>query len=181
MGRAATVNFSADNSTITLKFKQLPGITFEKLSTAEKAALDGKKGNAYISVGGVNMYAESFMASGTFLDEVHGVDWLQSQIESNVFTRLYAAATKVPYTDKGAAQLEQQVRDALAQGVRNGLLAPGENSEGDFLAEGYITSVVPVADVPPADKSNRKGPTISFTAILAGAIHSIEINGVVES
>ena len=39
-GRAFTVNFNQPNSTITLKFKQMPGITVQELTVNEKAALD---------------------------------------------------------------------------------------------------------------------------------------------
>lgn len=41
-GRAFTVNFNGSNTTIILKFKQEPGITYETLTTDQAAALDAK-------------------------------------------------------------------------------------------------------------------------------------------
>lgn len=179
-GKAFTVNFNQPNSTITLKFKQLPGITVEKLTQNQKAVLDSKNINALIDVGGNSMFAESYMANGVFFDEVHGVDWLQNAIQTNVFGYLYTRDTKVPYTDKGVAALQQQVTNALDEAVRNGLIAPGETIDGDFLPNGYRVTVVPVSDINQSDKEARNYPSISFVVIGAGAIHSVQIDGVFE-
>ena len=180
LGRAFTVNFNQPNSTLTLKFKQLPGTTVEALTQTQKAVIDRKNANSLIRVGDSTMYAESFMASGIFFDEVHGIDWLQNAVETNVFGLLLSSATKIPYTTKGAAALEQQVINALDEGVRNGLLAPGVTIEGEFLARGYRTTVVPVADINQSDQEARSYPGLSFVALGAGAIHSAQINGTFE-
>lgn len=71
-GRAFSVDFTAGNPSITLKFKQLPGITFEDISYSQKLALDTKGCNAFISVAGNLMLAEGVMVGGRFFDEVHG-------------------------------------------------------------------------------------------------------------
>lgn len=179
-GRAFTVNFNQPNSTITLKFKQMPGITQEDINSSQKAVLDSKFANALIVVGASDMYAESFMASGVFFDEVHGIDWLQNAIQTNVFGYLLTRTTKVPYTDKGVAALEQQVISALDEAVRNGLIAPGETIDGEFLGTGYKTTTIAVADINQSDVEARHYPGLSFTVIGAGAIHSVQINGVFE-
>jgi len=179
-GRAFTVNFNQSNSTITLKFKQLPGITVESLTQNDKTVLDSKSVNALITVGSSDMYSESFMADGTFFDEVHGIDWLQNAIETNVFGYLLTQTTKVPYTDKGVAGVEQQVRSALDEAVRNGLIAPGEDIEGTYLPNGYTITTIPVADINQGDKEARFYPGLSFVCLGAGAIHRVQINGVFE-
>lgn len=180
LGRAFTVNFNQPDSTLTLKFKQMPGITVEDLTVSEKGVLDSKKANALIDVGGSFMFAESFMASGVFFDEVHGIDWLQNAIETNVFGYLLTRTTKVPYTNKGTAAIEQQVIKALDEAVRNGLIAPGETIDGEFLATGYKTVVLDVADINQSDVEARHYPGLSFVVLGAGAIHSVQINGVFE-
>lgn len=178
--RAFTVNFSQPNSTITLKFKQLPGITTASLNTTEKTAVDDKYANAYISVGSNPMFAESFMANGHFFDEIHGIDWLQNAIETNVFGKLYTTPTKVANTDNGNASLQQQVDLALDEGIRNGLGAPGFAENGTYLAKGYKSYVTPVAEMPQGSSSARQGADISFVFLGAGAIHGVEINGTYE-
>lgn len=181
LGRAFTVNFNQPDSTITLKFKQLPGITTEDLTTNQKNTMDTKRANALVSVGGSSMYAESFMhQSGVFFDEVHGLDWLTEEIQNGVFGYLLSRPTKVPYTNKGIAQIEQQVIKALDAGRRNGLLAPGYTIDGDYLPNGYITNTVAVEDTAQADIDSRIYRGLSFIALGAGAIHGCQINGVFE-
>ncbi len=180
LGRAFTVNFNQPNSTITLKFKQLPGITVEDLTVNQKAVLDSKKANSLITVGASIMFAESFMANGVFFDEVHGIDWLQNAIETNVFGYLLTRPTKVPYTNKGTAAIEQQVIKALDEAVRNGLIAPGETIDGEFLPTGYKTTLIPVEDINQSDVEARFYPGLSFIVLGAGAIHRVQIDGVFE-
>jgi hypothetical protein len=180
LGRAFTVKFSQANSTITLKFKQMPTITVEQLTQSQKATLDSKFANALIEVGSSNMYAESWMASGVFFDEIHGIDWLQNAVETNVFGYLLSRTTKVPYTNKGVAAIEQQVISALDEAVNNGLIAAGETIDGEFLPNGYKTTVIAVEDIDQSDKDARHYPGLSFTVLGAGAIHSVQINGIFE-
>lgn len=180
LGRAFTVNFNQANSTITLKFKQMPGITVEALTQSQKSVLDSKSANALIVVGASDMFAESFMASGVFFDEVHGVDWLQNAVETNVFGYLLTRSTKVPYTDKGIAAIEQQVTKALDEAVNNGLIAPGETIDGEFLGTGYKVTTISADLINQSDKDARHYPGLSFIVLGAGAIHSVQINGVFE-
>lgn len=180
LGRAFTVNFSNVNSTITLKFKQMPGITVEDFTQSQKAVADSKFANALIEVGASDMFAESFMADGVFFDEVHGVDWLQNAIQTNVFGYLLTRPNKVPYTNKGVAALEQQVINALDEGVRNGLLSPGETIDGTFLPLGYQTTTIPVEDISQSEVDARFYPGLSFIALGAGAIHGVRIDGIFE-
>lgn len=175
-GRAFTVDFRQPDSTITLKFKQGPGITSEDITTNEKAVLDAKKCNAFIIVGNSDMYAESFMGSGAFFDERHGLDWLKDAIATTLFGYLLTRATKVPYTDRGTTALQQQLIGVLAEARFNGLIGPGTTIDGLFLPEGYITSVTPVADINQSDKDARNFPGLQATIIGAGAIHSVQVN-----
>ena len=180
--KASTVDFNFEDSTITLKFKILPGINTQNITSAQVTILKNKGINVYTVVGGVPMLQEGIMSAGvgTWQDTVHGIDWLTNAIETNVFGRLYQATTKVPLTDEGGQILAQQVELALDEGVKNGLIAPGVDIDGVFLQKGYTISVQAVADINASDKSARKGPNISFKALGAGAIHSIEIRGVFE-
>lgn len=181
--RAFTVNFNEQNSTITLKFKLLPGTTPVQLTETQRQALVAKKCNYYTYFGDSAMMAEGVMASGKFFDERHGLDWLQNAIETNVFGYLYTRTTKVPQTDKGVAALVQQVEKACREGVNNGLLAPGvwngmdlgEVKSGDFLPKGFYVYAQPVAEQNQSDREARKAPPIQVIAKGAGAIHFVDI------
>ena len=181
--RGFTVNFNEQNSTITLKFKLLPGTSPITITESQRLALVAKNCNYYTYFGDSAMLAEGVMASGKFFDERHGLDWLQNAIETNVFGYLYTRTTKVPQTDKGVAALVQQTEKALREGVNNGLLAPGvwngmdlgEVSSGDFLPKGFYVYAQPVAEQNQSDREARKAPPIQVIAKGAGAIHFADI------
>lgn len=183
MSRAFAVNFNEQNSTITLKFKTLPGSSPESLTVSEAAVIDSKNGNYYTYFGDSAMIAEGKMASGVFFDEVHGLDWLQNAIETNVFGYMYTRVTKVPQTDRGMQLIVQQVEKALAEGVNNGLLAPGtwNGSEfgqlktGDFLKRGFYVYANPINTQNQSDREARRAPPIQVAAKGAGAIHHVDV------
>lgn len=179
-GRAFTVDFSQPNSTLTLKFKSLPGISVEDISTNDKTVLDSKRANVFFQVADTAIYGESYMAGDYFFDEIHGVDWLTDAIQTEVYGYLVSRTTKVPYTDKGTAALQQQVTKVLDTAVLNGLIAPGETVDGTFLGAGYEVTTIPVSDVSASEKQNRQYNGLSFVALGAGAIHGVQIQGTFE-
>lgn len=183
--RAFAVDFTQQNSTLTLKFKVLPGISPTQITDSQQAALVAKNINYYTYFGDSAMLAEGVMADGTFFDEVHGLDWLQNTIETNVFGYLYTTPTKIAQTDAGVSRLVLEVEKALEAGVNNGLLAPGVWDGGDlgqvksedYLPRGYYVYAQPVAQQSRSDREARKAPPIQFIACGAGAIHSANIGG----
>lgn len=181
--RAFTVNFNQSNSTLTLKFKQLPGITPIEITETQRQAFLAKHINYYTEFGDSKMLAEGVMANGRFFDEVHGLDWLQNAIETNVFGYLLTRLTKVKQTDEDVATTVQQIAMAGDQGVNNGLLAPGvwhgedlgEIVFGDFLAKGYYIYAESVNTQNLSDREARKAPPIKMIAKGGGAIHFVDI------
>lgn len=177
LGRINTVNYQGTNTTLTLMFKKLPTITVADLNTTQKKALESINCNSFLKVGTTSLYSDGRMAGGGWLDTVHGVDWLEKQIQLNVFNLLYTSTTKIPYTDAGIALIVQQVDLALQQAVRNGLVAAGNDSEGNYIPSGYEIISVPITEVSASDKGNRIYNGITFKAVGAGAIHGATITG----
>lgn len=182
-GRAFTVNFNNENSTITLKFKQLPGVTPVVITETQRVTLTERHMNYYAVFGDSAMLAEGTMINGRFFDEIHGLDWLLNAIETNVFGYMLTAKTKIPQTDPGVARLVQQAENACAEAVRNGLLAPGQyNGEplgaidtGDFLSKGYYLFAQPISEQNQSDREARKAPPIQGILKGAGALHFADI------
>jgi hypothetical protein len=80
-GRAFTVDFNGQNTTITIKFKQEPGITAESLTETQAATLKSKNCNVFVRYNNSTaILQEGVMSNGFFFDEVHNTDWLQNDL-----------------------------------------------------------------------------------------------------
>lgn len=178
----ATIDFTQPNAMKTLKFKQPAGFAAAALTTTQNANLDAKNYNRVVDRGGFKMFEEGKTAAGRFIDEVIGLDWLQSALQTAIFGTLTSAPGRIPLTDAGAAMLVQAATGVFDQAVRNGLIAPGvwrgqnvgERKNGEFLETGYYVFAGSVADMLQADKDLRKSPPITGICIGAGAIHSVQ-------
>tara|TARA_R110002167_G_scaffold25346_1_gene88091 strand:- start:2725 stop:4215 length:1491 start_codon:yes stop_codon:yes gene_type:complete len=177
-GRAASVNFSAIGSTITLNLKQMPTIKAEDLTPSEFANMTSYNCSAVVQIGkSVNAYTSSRMASGSWLDTTHGLLWLENRCEVDMFNLLYVNNTKVPFTQSGINTTVAVLERSLQAAVRNGLAAPGYLPDGTYLPEGFIVNSVALADVPSSDKGNRVYAGLSFKMVGAGALHEVEVSG----
>ena len=153
----------------TWKFKQLAGIPYSPLTTNQDFNALAKNCNTYEFIGGVGITQNGVMVNGEFIDIIRGIDWLKSVIVQNVYT-LLVNSPKVPYTNAGITSVQAQVQNALQQGVNNNFLTDNP----------AFTVTVPLAqNVSSADKAARILRNVLFTATLAGAIHSVTINGTV--
>ena len=179
-GRSFTVDFTAQNSTITLKFKQEPGVAAETLSESQSVALTAKNCNVFVNYNNATaIIQQGVMCNGYFFDEVHGLDWLQNQAQTDIYNALYTSPTKIPQTDAGINVLVTTMDSTCEAGVNNGLIAPGVWSgpavgalaSGQTLAKGYYNYAAPVATQSSADRASRKAPVIQCAIKLAGAVH----------
>ncbi|EGN0089099.1 DUF3383 domain-containing protein [Salmonella enterica subsp. enterica serovar Newport] len=183
-GRAFTVNFNGSNTTITLKFKQEPGSTYETLTTNQAAALDAKNCNVFVYYqNDTAILQQGVMSSGDFFDERHGLDWLQNYVQTNLYNLLYTSTTKIPQTDAGVTRLLSSVEQSMDQSVTNGLVAAGvwnggpigQLDSGDTLTKGYYVYAQPLSEQAQADREARKAPVIQVACKLAGAVHFADV------
>ena len=179
-GRMATVDFTAQNSTLTAKFKLEPGIVAENLTETQAATLKSKNCNVFVNYqNGVAILQEGVMANGFFFDEVFNSDWFQNALQTAIYNLLYLSATKIPQTDAGVHQLVVTAMTVCSQAVYNGFIAPGTwtgNSfgqlrTGDNLPAGFYVYAPPVALQNLSDRAARKAPTLQIALKEAGAIH----------
>ncbi|WP_192881058.1 MULTISPECIES: DUF3383 domain-containing protein [unclassified Photorhabdus] len=184
MGRMFTVNFKGNNTTITLKFKQEPAVTAESLTATQANALKKKNGNVFVNYNNdTAIIQEGVMANGDFIDERHGLDWLQNYVQNNLYNLLYTSTSKIPQTDAGVTRLLTNVEQSLDQAVTNGLVAPGvwnggqigQIQPGDTLTKGYYVYAPPIATQAQADREARKAPVIQCAIKLAGAVHYADV------
>lgn len=167
-----------DPGSETWAFKTLAGVTVDTLTDSEQNFLDGKNGNYYIQVAGINITKNGKMAGGEFIDVVRFRDWLQARIEEDVFAIL-ANSDKVPYTDGGIAIIESALRKVLREGQQVGGIIPDFVNSSNVLVPGFTVTVPSAADISDSDKATRTLRDVEFTAQLAGAIHAVEIFGTI--
>ncbi len=178
--RAFTVDFTASNTTITLKFKQEPGVTYETLKTSEADSLEAKNCNVYVYYeNDTAILEQGVMSNGDFFDERHGLDWLQNAVQTADYNTLYTSTTKIPQTDAGTTTRMANIEAVLDKAVNNGLFAPGkwtggpigQLANGDTLTKGYYLYAESVDDQLQTDREARKGVPIQVAGKLAGAVH----------
>ncbi|MEH3452364.1 DUF3383 family protein [Phytobacter diazotrophicus] len=183
-GRAFTVNFTGSNTTITLKFKQEPGITYETLTLAQANAIDAINGNVFVYYqNDTAIIQQGVMANGDFFDERHGLDWLQNYVQTSLYNLLYTSTTKIPQTDAGVTRLLTNVEQSMDQAVTNGLVAAGvwnggpigQLAPGDTLTKGYYVYAQPISEQAQANREARKSPLIQVACKLAGAVHYADV------
>ena len=183
-GRAFTVDFTASNTTITLKFKGEPTVTAENLTETQAAALDAKYINYFVNYdNNTAIIQQGTMASGIWFDVIHGTDWLQNNAQNRVYNVLYQSTTKVPQTDAGINLLTTAIAAACQQARINGLVAPGQwNADGfgqlktgQALPDGFYIYVPPISSQAQSDREARIAPTHQVAIKLGGAVHKANV------
>ena len=184
LGRILTVNYNANNSVITLMYKQEPGIVPESLNVTQVNALEAKNCNVFVAYNNNTAIIEKGVAaSGDFLDIITGTDWLALTIQNQIFNLLYTSTTKIPQTDPGNNLIKTAIEGVCAQSVVNGMVAPGVwnstgfggLSQGDYLPKGFYVYAPPVATQFQADRDARKSVPFQVAVKLAGAIHTVDV------
>lgn len=183
-GRAFSVDFNANRSTITLMFKQEPGVTGEELTENQAATLKDKRCNVFVNyVNDTIIIQHGVMSGSAYFDEIHGLDWFQDAVQNACYNVLYQSKTKIPQTDAGVNQLTNAIAGVCEEAVNNGLVAPGtwnadgfgELQTGQYLKNGYYIYAEPMALQSQADRETRVAPPIQAAIKLAGAIQEMDV------
>lgn len=163
----------------TWSFKTLAAVSPAELTATQMQALQEANisyyteyGNKYITQGGKTV-------GGEWIDVIRFMLWLKSFMQECVYN-LFVTHPKIPYTDNGIAQVQTQMVYALKRGQAMGGIAPTEYDEDGNPVPGYTVTVPRARDLTQAERSSRELKNCKFTARLAGAIHYVEIRGVLE-
>jgi hypothetical protein len=184
LGRILTVDYNGNNTTITLMYKQEPGIVAETLSSTQLTALEDFNCNVFVAYNNNTAIIEKgVVASGEFLDVITGTDWLALDIQTSVYNLLFTSPTKIPQSDAGNHTLVTVIESVCSQALQNGLVAPGVwtsggfggLAQGDFMPTGYYIYAPPISSQSDADRAARKSVTIQVAIKLAGAIHTVNV------
>lgn len=168
---SAGKNLPQDPGSITWKFKTLSGVQPVTLTDTHKTNLRARNANFYVTVGGNNIMTDGTTADGDFIDVQRGIDWIENEVQTEVFANLLGPG-KIPYTNAGVTVITSAIKAVLARAV-----------ERDVLAADPAPAVVApdVADISASIKATRVLPDVQFSGTLAGAIHKVNITGVVSA
>jgi hypothetical protein len=159
-------------------FKQLTGVGKVNLDTSqitylkgtEASPTSGKNYNIIEEIADVRYAGRGQMAGGEWIDNQILIHWTKARIRERVYFRMINSP-KIPYTSKGLALIEAEIRAVLAEGVRNGGYA--ENPR-------FTVTVPDVSTIEPNLRAKRILEGVTFRATLAGAVNSVNVQGRVE-
>jgi hypothetical protein len=184
LARGLTTDFEANNTAMTLMFKQNPGVVAESLTEQQAATLAAKNINVFVNYDNdTAILQHGKMSNGYFFDEVHSTDWLANALQTDLYNVLYTTPTKIPQTDPGINQLVTTASRTCARGVNNGMIAPGVWGGPDIgalktgmaMTTGYYVYAPLVASQPQAIREQRRAPTLQIAIKLAGAVHFVDV------
>jgi len=156
--------------------QRLSFTTYTPLSETRARNIFDKNGNTFEAFRNIAITQNGKVAGGEWIDVIRFRDWLAEEIKIRVFSQM--VDNRIPYTDFGIAIIRTRLAQALDFGVFRGGIAPVEvNEDGDIIPS-YTIDVPLSASVSFNNKANRLLQDVYFTARLAGAIHAVEIKGV---
>lgn len=150
-------------------FKSLSGVTPSDLSTTAIGYLKDKNANYFEEVGGVNIISSNaVVASGEYIDIIHGTDALHAGIGEDVF-EVFIDNEKIPYTDDGITLIRTPLENKLLE---------RSDRPYNLLVKSSIKINQPAASaVSSADKNARFLRNLTFSATYQGAINKVQIDG----
>lgn len=140
--------------------------TDKPLNPSQLGRLVARNANFVVRDAGVNVTRTGITAGGEWIDVIRGVHWLTEDMTVSLKSLLFnQKGGKVPYTNQGIARVRETVQSSLQRAVNRGFL------------DSYTLTVPLITEVNPQDFIDRVLKGVSFTGILAGAIHTVEVQG----
>lgn len=153
----------------TWAFKTLSTVTPTRLTTTHRNNLRARNASWFQTVGGRNITQFGNTFDGNFLDIIRGLDWLENDMSTAIYTTL-TSNNKIAFDDPGISTIENDVVASLDRAVQRKILKADPRP---------VVTVPKAASVSTADRALRTLPDVKFSAFLAGAIHKVEVVGVV--
>lgn len=174
---AMAVRFlSYDAGSETWVNKSLASVSTSNFTDTEIDTIDKDPASYYIQVGDTGLVQGGKVRAGEWIDVIRFRDWLKNDMQLRILN-LLVKRPKVPYTDKGIGLVRNQMIASLKEGTRRGGIAEDQYNSDDELIPGFTTSVPLAADLSDTQRESRILEDCTFSAILAGAIHVVNVTG----
>lgn len=179
---ALSVNYALENSTLTMKFKQLTGIETVPLTETQLSSLKARRINTYVSMGNSSSVVREGVQSADswFTDSHVNLSNYKEELQVEVFN-VFMRKKKVKYTSAGQDLLVSAAVKINNRYIRNGTFADREEETTDNET-GYTTlpactiTPAPIYSATTSERANRVAPPIAIVAYEAGAFHSVAID-----
>lgn len=179
---ALSVNYALENSTLTMKFKQLTGIETVPLTETQLSSLKARHINTYVSMGNSSSVVREGVQSADswFTDSHVNLSNYKEELQVEVFN-VFMRNKKVKYTSAGQDLLVSAAAKINNRYIRNGTFADREEETTDNET-GYTTlpactiTPAPIYSATTSERANRVAPPIAIVAYEAGAFHSVAID-----
>ena len=161
---------------ITWKFKELVGITPELLTSNELSGINRCKAIAYVEVNNRGDTSAGWTLSGEYIDVLHGILWVKTNVQGKLENFLQENG-KVPYEQRGITQLSGVVTQVLEEAYEQGIILTDPiTGKGDYSVDTTSRDEQSQQYI-----SDRHYGGLSFTYHVSGAIHTVTVNGQVQS
>ncbi len=150
---------------------QLNAIDAQNISTEQLEQTHEAGGVVPLEKAGDVVTSEGMATSGEYLDVVDARDIIVSRLVSRTQS-LLNQEKKVPYDNRGIAQLEGICLGVLSDAYAEGLIAQKDDGQPDFSVS-YASRSQTKAE----DRAQRRYVEGRFTFTLAGAVHEAVITG----
>ncbi|MBP2057895.1 hypothetical protein J2Z60_001070 [Lactobacillus colini] len=161
---------------VTWKFAELEEITPDDLTVSERATIDTAHAISYISINGRGQTTEGWTLSGEYIDNLHGDIWIKSNIEAEL-QNLLQTNDKISYDATGISLVASVVTRVLQTAWEHGIILTDETTgKGDYTVTTTPRSAQSISDI-----SKRHYAGLSFRYHRAGAIHTVTVNGTIQS
>lgn len=179
---ALSVNYALENSTLTMKFKQLTGIETVPLTETQLSYLKARRINTYVSMGNSSSVVREGVQSADswFTDSHVNLSNYKEELQVEVLN-VFMRNKKVKYTSAGQDLLVSAAAKINNRYIRNGTFADREEETTDNET-GYTTlpactiTPAPIYSATTSERANRVAPPIAIVAYEAGAFHSVAID-----
>lgn len=191
-GAAASIDWEATNGTITFAFKAQDGLSALITKKSEATQLTENKVNF------IGEYASrnddfTFLQNGQMYGDWAWIDtylnstWLNNALQVQILAG-FEAAGRVPYTERGYAQIRAWCNDVISKAINNGVIEQGvnlsqtqineltieagEDISTEMYSNGYYLQILDAdADI----RQARETPDCNFWYTYGGSVHKLVI------
>lgn len=187
MAKLLSVNYALADAALTMKFKDMPGISTVPVTETQLTALQERRCNTFVAIGNAAQTIRDGVqaAEGWFSDSRVNLDNFVEELQVAIFN-VFLRKPKIPYTQAGQDMLISAAQEIARRYTDNGVFA--DRTVASMSSQsGYTTlpavqiEATPIYQATASERASRLAPPIAIVAYEAGAMHKINVSVTVEA